>query len=141
MAQSTQEPSILPKEGLSKSHEILTCTIKSPPYAYAHLQLSTSDPTCTPSLDDLQAKSYCTAALRQFLGLTGASISVDLLKVENNECWVRVPRQDLSVFAAAITAWAGASEDGVVRLLRLKQCGDWLGAMVGSDGQDRIWDS
>ncbi|KAI9898237.1 hypothetical protein N3K66_006597 [Trichothecium roseum] len=140
MEQSTQQPSILPKTGLTKSHEILTCTIKSPPYAYAQLQLTTSDPAAASPLDDLQVKSYCTAALRQFLGLTGAGVSVDVLKVENDECWVRVPRQDLGAFSAAITAWAGASEDGVVKLLRLKQCGEWLGVMVGSDRQDRIWD-
>ncbi|KAK4086894.1 hypothetical protein Purlil1_8844 [Purpureocillium lilacinum] len=129
-----------PKAHLETSHEILTCTIKSPQFSYAHLELSTNGPEPA-QLDDLQVKSYCTAALRQFLGLTGEAISLDILKVDGADCWLRVPRQDLGSFAAAITAWKGASDGGVHSVLRIKQCSDWLGAMVGSDGQDALWDS
>ncbi|UNI19107.1 Ribonuclease P [Purpureocillium takamizusanense] len=129
-----------PKAHLETSHEILSCTIKSPQFSYAQLEVVTngSEPV---QLDDLQVKSYCTAALRQFLGLTGEAISLDILKVDGAECWLRVPRQDLGSFAAAITAWKGAGEGSVHNALRIKQCSDWLGAMVGSDGQDRLWDS
>jgi ribonuclease P/MRP protein subunit POP8 len=125
------------------SHEILTCTIKAPQFSYAHLELLTDSSAAigAVALDDLQVKAYCTAALRQFLGLTGAATPLDILKVQGIECWVRVPRGDLSNFAAAITAWKGTTEDGVHCLLRIKQCSDWLGAMVGSDGQERLWNS
>lgn len=92
-------------------------------------------------LDNLQVKSYCTAALRQFLGLTGVAIPLDVLKVEASACWVRVPRDDLGAFAAALTAWKGSSDGGVEFLLRVKQCSDWLGAMVGSHGQDELWNN
>ncbi|KAM4056033.1 hypothetical protein HRG_002957 [Hirsutella rhossiliensis] len=109
-------PKSNPKQGLESSYEILTCTIKAPPFSYAHLELYTDrgpdDNGGAAELDNLQVRSYCTAALRQFLGLTGVAISVDILKVEGSECWVRVPRPHLGSFAAAITAWKGTSEGG-----------------------------
>lgn len=129
------------KSGHQKSHDILTCTIKTTPFSYAHLELITDRPEEAVELDNLQVKSYCTIALRQFLGLTGAAIPLDILKTNGSECWLRVPRQDLGSFAAAITAWKGTSDGGVQYVLRMKQCSDWLGVMVGSDGQDRLWNS
>lgn len=128
------------KPRLEKSHEILTCTIKAPHFSYAHLEAVT-DGTEPVELDNLQVKSYCTAALRQFMGITGEAIALDILKVQGNQCWVRLPRPDLGTFAAAITAWRGTTEEDTQRVLRIRQCSDWLGTMVGSDGQDRLWTS
>lgn len=125
---------------LEKSHEILTCSVKSPPFSYAHLEAVT-DGAEPVELDNLLVKAYCTAALKQFLGITGAAIAVDILKVQGDQCWVRVPRPDLGKFAAAVTAWRGTTEGDAQRMLRVKQCSDWLGTMVGSDGQDRLWNS
>ncbi|PTB62811.1 hypothetical protein BBK36DRAFT_1172106 [Trichoderma citrinoviride] len=129
------------KPRLSKTHELLTCTIRAPPFSYVHLELLTNPPEAAVELDNLQVKSYCTAALRQFLGLTGTAIPLDVLKVEAAECWIRVPREDLGAFAAALTAWKGSSDGGVEFLLRVKQCSDWLGAMAGSHGQDQLWNN
>ncbi|CEI39524.1 hypothetical protein FVEN_g8733 [Fusarium venenatum] len=141
-SQSSQK-NIFQEKGLEKSHDILTCTIKEPPFSYAHLELVTDAPSNSSSatLDDLSLKSHCTAALRQFLGITGAAISIDILKVENNHAWVRIPRPDLGSFAAAITAWGGTSDNGEQISLQLRQCSDWLGAMVGADGQNRLWNA
>ena len=127
-----------PKAHLETSHELLSCTAASPAFAYAHLELVTdgAEPT---ELDNLQVRSYCSAALRQFLGITGEAISIDILKAQGADCWLRVPRQDLGPFAAAVTAWTGATEGGSRRILRVKQCSDWLGAMVGADGQELVW--
>ncbi|KAL6881558.1 hypothetical protein J3F83DRAFT_722723 [Trichoderma novae-zelandiae] len=144
MSQDTipaSQRSILDKPRHSTSHELLTCTIKTPPFSYVHLELLTNPPDAAVELDNLQVKSYCTAALRQFLGLTGTAIPIDVLKAEASECWIRVPRDDLGAFAAALTAWKGTSDGGVESLLRVKQCSDWLGAMVGSHGQDRLWNN
>ncbi|OPB39990.1 hypothetical protein A0O28_0000690 [Trichoderma guizhouense] len=144
MSQDTNpeaERSILDKTSLRKSQELLTCIIKSPPFSYVHLELRTNPPNAAVELDNLQVKSYCTAALRQFLGLTGTAIPLDVLKVEGSDCWIRVPREDLGSFAAALTAWKGTSDGGIESLLRIKQCSDWLGAMVGSHGQDRLWNN
>ncbi|EHK27430.1 uncharacterized protein TRIVIDRAFT_34768 [Trichoderma virens Gv29-8] len=135
------EQSILEKTRLQKSHELLTCIIRTPPFSYIHLELLTNPPDAAVELDNLQVKSYCTAALRQFLGLTGTAIPLDVLKVSGSECWIRVPREDLGSFAAALTAWKGTNDGGIESLLRIKQCSDWLGAMVGSNGQEQLWNN
>lgn len=145
MAQDTKNQAARPpkKQRLETSYDILTCTVKSPPFSYIHLQLITSPDLAAssqqPVLDNLQLKSYCTSALRQFLGLTGAAVPIDILKLQGADGWVRLPRADLSLFTAAVTAWRGEVEEGELRVLRVIQCSDWLGSMVGHDGQDRLW--
>lgn len=145
MASSTSLEALTQSAGsqqprLQKSHDILTCTVKAPLFSYAHLELVTDSAEAV-VLDNLQLKSFCSAALRQFLGLTGTAISIDILKVQGQHGWVRVPRPDLASFAAALTAWKGTSEGGTQCFLRVWQCSDWLGTMVGSDGQDQTWNS
>lgn len=120
-----------------KSFVISAATIKNPQFSYAHLTLDTNGPD-TVVLDDLQVKSYCNAALQQFFGLTGLAMSVDILKVTETDCWLRIPRPDLANFAAAITAWRGKTEGSTQYLLRIKQCSDWLGTLVGPD-ESEIW--
>jgi ribonuclease P/MRP protein subunit POP8 len=122
------------------SHELLKCTIKAPPFSYAQLEFITEE-LQPASLDNLQVKSYCTAALRQFLGDTGTAIPIDILKVEGNECWLRFPREDLGAFSAAITAFPGVFDGGKQSLLRIRQCSNWLGLMVGRDRQEDVWGS
>ncbi|PHH62182.1 hypothetical protein CDD81_7376 [Ophiocordyceps australis] len=124
----------------SPSHEILTCTIKQPLFSYAHLELLSESGT-PPPLDNLQVKAYCSAALRQFLGLSGAAVSIDILAIHGAECWIRVPYDCLGSFAAALTAWRGTLEDGSQCVLRVKRCSNWLGTMVGAEGQERLWHS
>ena len=115
-------------------------TIKSPPFAYAHMELATDGPQDI-QLDELMVKSYCTAALKQFLGLTGQAIPIDILKAQGGACWVRVPREDLRSFAAGITAYNGVSEGDTQYILRLKRCSNWLGSLVGADRTDELWKS
>ncbi|TQV99065.1 hypothetical protein IF1G_01280 [Cordyceps javanica] len=124
-------------------------TIKAPEFAYAHLELHT-DGSSAPeavALDELLVRSYCADALRQYLGQTGAGIPLDVLKVAGRQCWVRMPRDDVQSFAAALTAYRGSvaggggSGDGgsTLFLLRVKQCSDWLGTMVGSEALEKLW--
>lgn len=118
----------------SKSQEIYSTTIKSPTYAYAHLELITT--TNNLILDDIQLRSYLSAALKQFLGATGSGMPIDILKVQGKESWVRVPREDLGAFAAALTAWSGSGNStGLI----IRAAGDWLGALVGRHDQRKIW--
>jgi ribonuclease P/MRP protein subunit POP8 len=133
-------PTTQPPSKTQKSHELFTCTIKSPPFAYAHLELVT-DTGGSAKLDNLQVRSYCTAALRQFLGEHGVAVAIDILKVAGNECWLRLPRQDLGVFSAAITAFPGSVQNGGTSLLRLLACGDWLGSLVGRADEQKLWNS
>lgn len=140
---STQEA----KKTNPKSHELLSCTLKAPAFSYAHLEVfregddRRASGSSASTTDMLQFRSYCTSALTQFLGVTGAAIPLDILKVQGNECWLRVPRPDLGAFAAAVTAWPGTRDQGSHLVLRVRQCSDWLGSMVGRDGQDQLWNS
>ncbi|KAI0124226.1 hypothetical protein BJ170DRAFT_76359 [Xylariales sp. AK1849] len=124
-----------------KSHELATLTIRAPPYSYAHLEIlrNSSDSPDPVELDAIQVRSYCTSALKQFLGITGQAIALDILKVEGASCWLRLPRDDLAAFSAAITAWQGTYDGGVHSTLRVRGCSDWLGCLVGRDGEDQLW--
>ncbi|KAI1117279.1 hypothetical protein F5Y14DRAFT_377247 [Nemania sp. NC0429] len=128
---------------VNKSHELARSVIKTPPYSYAHLELSGADlsskNTGAEELDALQVRSYCTAALKQFLGATGMAIPLDILKVEGRSCWLRVPRDNLGAFAAAITAWQGTAQEGAHSIFRIRGCSDWLGALVGQQDECRLW--
>ncbi|KAJ8125938.1 hypothetical protein O1611_g7699 [Lasiodiplodia mahajangana] len=122
-----------------KSYELAKFVIKAPSYSYAHLEISNAEPSKGEALDALQVKSYCVAALNQFLGATGVAIHLDILKVEGQSCWLRLPRDDLGAFAAAITAWQGTTQDGVHSVFRIRGCSDWLGALVGQQDEWKLW--
>ncbi|KAI0866085.1 hypothetical protein F4860DRAFT_206939 [Xylaria cubensis] len=124
---------------VNKSYELAKSVIKAPPYSYAHLELFSAESAKIEELDALQVRSYCTAALKQFLGVTGMAIPLDILKVEGQSCWLRLPRDDLGAFAAAITAWQGISQDGISSTFRLIGCSDWLGALVGQQDEQKLW--
>lgn len=115
-------------------------TIKAPQFSYAHLQLHTDGNGVPVALDELLVRSYCTNALRQYLGLTGAAIPLDILKVAGDECWLRLPREDVKSFAAAITACRGSMENDTQCLFRIVQCSDWLGTMIGGGPSlEKLW--
>ncbi|KAL8288843.1 hypothetical protein RB597_000769 [Gaeumannomyces tritici] len=133
------------KKAPQRSHEVFACTVRRPPYAYAQLRLDnpSSPAGAAIPLDLLLARSYCASALQQFLGVTGAAVSVDVLRVdgEAGEFWVRVPQPDLGRFSAAVTAWPGASHFGSTTVLRILACGDWLGSLLGRSEQQSLWTS
>lgn len=130
-----------------------TTTLKNPPFAYAHLTLLNPATTTTPTtaapatLDALQVRSYLTAALRQFLGDTGAAMPIDILQLQPPSVWVRVSRPDLAAFAAGVTAFAGLpagqgqaqGQEGRM-VLQVRACGDWLGALIGDGEEAALWD-
>ena len=108
-------------------------------YAYAQLEMVTDGPEEV-ELDALQVRSHCTSALKQFLGATGTATPIDILKVQGNKFWVRVPRQDLATFAAGITAWPGTTQDGIPSVLQIRSSGNWLGSLLGRSEQHKLWD-
>ncbi|PMD65126.1 uncharacterized protein K444DRAFT_608807 [Hyaloscypha bicolor E] len=123
-----------------KGHEMITKTIKTPPFSYVHLQLI-SDADSVKDLDSLTVRSHITAALTQFLGVTGAAISIDILKVEGTECWIRVPREDLSPVVAAVGGWVGGPGYGTAGKVgwKVKGSGNWLSVLVGGRSKAGIW--
>lgn len=138
---NTTVASITSTAAVSKSHksqELATCTIRAPAFSYVHLQVL-RNPIEAVDLDAIQVRTYCTAALKQFLGISGQAISIDILKVDEADCWLRIPRDDLGAFTAAVTAWQGARDNGTHSTFRIKGCSDWLGSLVGREGEDKLW--
>jgi ribonuclease P/MRP protein subunit POP8 len=121
-----------------KSHEITTRTIKTPAFSYACLELISDQPSKI-ELDNLTVRSYLTAALTQFLGITGSAISVDILKVDGKETWIRVPREDLRAVVAAVGGWVGGRQNDIKVGWRVRKSGNWLGSLVGGRSVDDIW--
>ncbi|CAK7217912.1 hypothetical protein SBRCBS47491_003325 [Sporothrix bragantina] len=132
----------------SKTRELYSSTIGRPLFAYAQIEvvrssapLGGSTGSGQEALDALQVRSYCDAALKQFLGATGAAMPLDLLKLDGSEFWVRLPREDLGLLAAALAAWNPVSRSGTSTALRLKGSGNWLGSLIGRTEQSSLWKS
>jgi ribonuclease P/MRP protein subunit POP8 len=114
-----------------------TFTLCHPPYIYIYLTAQTLSPTPPIDLDKVTARSYLYSALSQFLGLTGAAIQLDLLKVEGKDIWLRVAKGDASAVVAAVSQWTSARQDVS---LRVKARGTWLGAvMARGRREERLW--
>ncbi|KIX10257.1 uncharacterized protein Z518_01338 [Rhinocladiella mackenziei CBS 650.93] len=119
------------------THEATTTfTLRNPPYTYFHLSLQSLPPQPQQSLDEITARSYLTAALRQYLGLTGTAIGIDILKVNGANVWIRIPRDDEMAVTGALSQWV--SSQGVN--LRIEARGSWLGGVVARGERDRnLW--
>lgn len=133
-------PSTTPnaKQSHYKGHEITSKTIATPPFSYACLQLL-SNPAAEVELDELTVRTHIMSALTQFLGLTGSAISVDILKVNGSECWIRVPREDLAPVIAAMGGWVGGRNAGGQVGWRVMGSGNWLSVLVAHCEAERIW--
>ena len=120
----------------SESSTTTAFTLRNPPYSYFHLSLQSLSPQQPKLLDEIIARSYLTAALQQYLGLTGTAIAIDILKAEGTNVWIRVPRDDETAVAAAVSQWA--SPKGVN--LRIEARGSWLGGVFAKGEKDgRLW--
>ncbi|KAK2765983.1 hypothetical protein FQN54_007498 [Arachnomyces sp. PD_36] len=137
-----------------RTQHILLCFasihLTLPPSNYRVTQPTPSSSAATPSqtpLDHLTARSYLTSALSQFLGLTGTSTPVDILKLDTESknsstgsLWIRVPNDDLAAVTAALSSWiGGGSGSGAASIsvaFRIRDRGSWLGALVGGRGED-----
>lgn len=127
--QQGPEPEPEPNKS-SNSIEPRHFTSRSPRWTYLHLRLYVNSPSNymkkeiarritkysisdhpQPPLDTLTTKTTLTSAQTQYLGLTGAAISVDIMHVipDKREAWVRVPRDDASAVVAGLSSWVGSS--------------------------------
>ncbi|KAJ5619039.1 hypothetical protein N7510_003023 [Penicillium lagena] len=135
-------------------------TSRNPPWTYLKLRLIPQPGSSPQPLDALSARTYLSAALSQFLGLTGTAIPIDILKIENelldsnaqptstaqsknvkrcDTVWVRVPREDAAAVVAALSSWVGGSNGGssaVSVAWRICAKGNFLGALVAGSGRD-----
>jgi ribonuclease P/MRP protein subunit POP8 len=121
----------------SRKADSQTTTLRNPPHTYFHLRVRSLPPQSLLSLDEVTIRSYLTAALQQYLGLTGTAIPIDILKVDRTDAWVRVPHADESAVTAAVSQWVGAKGMS----LRVMGRGSWLGGLVGRGTveKERFW--
>ncbi|KIW71431.1 hypothetical protein PV04_03600 [Phialophora macrospora] len=115
-----------------------TVTLRNPPFSYFHLRLISLEPQPQQPLDELTIRSYLTAALQQYLGLTGTAIPIDILKVDDDQnAWIRVPRDDELAVTAAVSQWVGSKDVN----LRIEARGTWLGGVVARRGRvgGKLW--
>jgi ribonuclease P/MRP protein subunit POP8 len=117
-----------PKKSTITTHFI----IRSPQWSSIHLQhLSpTSSEGETSAFDALIAHNHLTAALSQFLGLHGEAITIDILKVEGTEVWIRVPAADKAALIAAAGGWISRKGEG----WRVIGTSSWDARAVARDG-------
>ncbi|KAL3410368.1 UPF0235 protein [Aspergillus fumigatus] len=109
--------------------------------------------TTQTTLDPLTARTHLTAALAQFLGLTGTAIPLDILKItqegqaQTPTVWIRVPRSDAAAVVAALSSWIGGPPGGGSKSAtatasagsvawRVCAKGNYLGAVVHGSGGD-----
>ncbi|KAJ6110068.1 hypothetical protein N7486_002303 [Penicillium sp. IBT 16267x] len=135
------------KRKAAERNSTIHFTSRNPPWTYLKLQLipQPGSPAIQP-LDDLSARTYLSAALSQFLGLTGTSIPIDILKVEPASstavqkysiAWIRVPRDDGAAVVAALSSWVGGGGNGSASVAwRVCAKGNYLGALVAGSGRD-----
>ena len=116
---------------LSPSH-IHSHTLRRPQWTYFHLCVLRTDGN-SPSLDIITTRQNINSALSRFLGFMGTTIDVDILKLEGEEVWVRVPRDMAKAFHEAMSGWTSAG--GQTKYV-IKGRDDWLVKLATGSGQD-----
>ncbi|KAI9374929.1 hypothetical protein BJX61DRAFT_226835 [Aspergillus egyptiacus] len=140
----------------STETKVLNFTARNPQWTYLKLQMihqpNTSSTILSAPIDPLTTRTHLTSALSQFLGLTGTSIPIDILKVSpetpqshptEKTIWIRVPRQDAPAVVAALSSWVGGgdqtdTETGTVSSVAWRICakGNFLSALAKGNGAD-----
>ena len=124
------------KSKSSSTDGTATITLRNPPYSYFHLRLQALENQNQQAFDELTLRSYLTTALQQYLGVTGTAIPIDILKLEDLNAWIRVPRDDEVAVTAAVSQWVGTK--GVS--LKIEARGTWLGGIVARGRRNRnLW--
>jgi ribonuclease P/MRP protein subunit POP8 len=126
------------KKRQSKPHILTQMTLRNPSWSYIHLQhLSTQNSTQEKpvDLDAITAHQHLSQALRQFLGLHGAAIPFDILKLTGQDVYIRLAAENRSALIAAVGGWVSSNGEG----WRVKGWSSWDARAdeVGRDyGQD-----
>ena len=109
----------------TKPSTLQTLTLRSPPWSYIHLQqIHHNQASQQTPLDPLTVHLHLTQALHTFLGLHGAAVPIDILKLDSESessssgeeqsggLWIRVPSQDRAAVLAAVGGWVGKGGEG-----------------------------
>ncbi|KAI5788363.1 hypothetical protein EDC01DRAFT_162417 [Geopyxis carbonaria] len=133
-------------ETSSKPRPIERVTIRNHDWSYAHLQMI-YDPPYTPAEssgaewppDILTWRTSLTSALKQFLGVTGTAIHIDILHLDKDEAWLRIPRVHMEKFGTAVSGYVGTSEGRTVGF-RTVSIGEFLHGILGRQAEKSVWD-
>ncbi|RMZ91436.1 hypothetical protein DV736_g1327, partial [Chaetothyriales sp. CBS 134916] len=116
--------------------------LRHPPYSYIHLSLVKLNTTQQPILlDPVTLLSYLNSALQSYLGLSGTAIPIDVLKMRNQDAWIRTSFEDANAVVASVSQWSGGGSGGGGGVqLRVKGRGTWLGGLVvASEAEEKLW--
>ena len=116
------------KKRPTKPHVLSQFTIRNPQWTYVRLERLNSSGT-TPAIDEITAQIYLTAALSQFLGLHGAAIPFDILRIEGQDLWIRLPAEDRSALVAAVGGWVSSNGEG----WRVKGWSSWDASVMNKE--------
>lgn len=90
-----------------------------------------------PALDAITVRRYLTATLSRFLGHMGAATPVDILKIDQQHVWVRVPTDNTRAVHEALSSWvsnqSGTGDGSGLRWI-IKGRDDWLVRLAGGQG-------
>lgn len=116
-----------------------TSTLRKPPYVYLRVIVTSMPrqgyPQTEVDTDEITLLNYLNSALKQYLGLTGAAIPIDILKIDGSQAWVRLPAEDESAVVAALSQWTSARGIAV----RVQQWSSWLGAVSSQTDDAKLW--
>lgn len=133
-AQSSAKSTSPKQKTATKNQTLSEFSIRKPDWSYIHLQhFSNSNASSTQALDGVTAQLHLNAALSTFLGLHGSAIPVDLLQIQDQDVWIRVPADDRAAVIAAAGGWTSKNGEG----WRIKGWSHWNASALGRDaGQD-----
>lgn len=119
------------KKKNSQLYILTQTTLRQPQWTYIHLRHKPATKPPYPPLDAVTAHLHINAALQQFLGLHGSAIAFDILKIEEQDVWIRVQREDERAVVAAVGGWISNKGEGSY----VVGWGCW-GVEGGGDGRD-----
>ncbi|KXT17385.1 hypothetical protein AC579_3858 [Pseudocercospora musae] len=133
-APSNPQPPTQSSSVTAKNSSLSEFSIRNPDWVYIRLQHLSAPGRPKQALDDVTAQLHITGALSSFLGLHGTAIPIDILKLEHQDVWIRVPAEDRAALIAAVGGWTNSSHDG----WRVKGWSHWSVAACGQKdfGQD-----
>ena len=120
----TQHPINLRQRHPNGAHVSKQRTLQANEFHYLHLTLVTSH-AATVAMDEATAVLDIQAALRRYLGLTGAAIPIDILKIDKESVWVRIPHADAQMVTSALGSWTGGTQSER-RMWKIEASSEWL---------------
>jgi ribonuclease P/MRP protein subunit POP8 len=118
------------KDRKTNPHFISQLTLRHPQWCYIQLQHMSAGKPKLGQIDEITAHLHLDAALSQFLGLHGSAIRFDILKIQNQNIWIKLAADDRKAFIAAVGGWVSTEGEG----WSIKGTSSWSACAMGRDG-------